>query len=77
MRRIGRIGWNDAEGFGAYFPEPRLFVDDWVWLTEEVRINCFRRVQAQPIIVRRERAFEFDLRESQLPRLRASDPGDE
>ena len=62
-----RIGWNDEERFHRYFPEPRAFVDDLEWLDAQVRINCFKRIQAPPIIVLSKRAFGFDLRESQLP----------
>ena len=64
---LERIGWNDAEKFRAYFPEPHLFVDDLEWVAEQIRINYFKRVQAPPIIVLSKRAFGFDLRESQLP----------
>ena len=64
---LERIGWNDAEKFRAYFPEPQLFVDDLEWVAEQMRINCFKRIQAPPIIVLSKRAFGFDLRESQLP----------
>ena len=64
---LERIGWNDEERFRGYFPEPRAFVDDLEWLDAQVRINCFKRIQAPPIIVLSKRAFGFDLRESQLP----------
>ena len=30
-------------------------------------MNCFKRIQAPPIVVLSKRAFGFDLRESQLP----------
>ena len=66
-RLLERIGWEDEERFGTYFPEPRAFVDDLEWIGEQVRINCFKRIQAPPIIVLSKRAFGFDLRESQLP----------
>ena len=66
-RLLERIGWEDEERFGTYFPEPRAFVDDLEWVGEQVRINCFKRIQAPPIIVLSKRAFGFDLRESQLP----------
>ena len=62
-----RIGWNDEERFHHYFPEARSFVADLEWLDEQVRVNCFKRIQAPPIIVLSKRAFGFDLRESQLP----------
>ena len=64
---LERIGWNDGVRFKQYFPEPRSFVDDLEWLDTQVRINCFKRIQAPPIIVLSKRAFGFDLRESQLP----------
>ena len=64
---LERIGWNDEARFNRYFPEPRSFVDDLEWLDAQVRINCFKRIQAPPIIVLSKRAFGFDLRESQLP----------
>ena len=64
---LERIGWDDAERFRAYFPQPRHFVDDLEWIDAQVRINCFKRIQAPPIIVLSKRAFGFDLRESQLP----------
>ena len=63
---LERIGWNDEERFNEYFPEPRSFVDDLEWLDAQVRVNCFKRIQAPPIIVLSKRAFGFDLRESQL-----------
>ena len=64
---LERIGWTDEARFNRYFPEPRSFVDDLEWLDAQVRINCFKRIQAPPIIVLSKRAFGFDLRESQLP----------
>ena len=64
---LERIGWNDGERFRAFFPTPRSFVDDLEWIDEQVRANCFKRIQAPPIIVLGKRAFGFDLRESQLP----------
>ena len=64
---LQRIGWEDEERFSAYFPEPRAFVDDLEWIDTQVRANCFKRIQAPPIIVLSKRAFGFDLRESQLP----------
>ena len=64
---LERIGWTDEERFHQYFPEPRSFVDDLEWLEAQVRVNCFKRIQAPPIIVLSKRAFGFDLRESQLP----------
>ena len=64
---LERIGWTDEERFRRYFPEPRAFVDDLEWLDAQVRVNCFKRIQAPPIIVLSKRAFGFDLRESQLP----------
>ena len=64
---LERIGWNDEARFRAWFPDPRSFVDDLEWVGEQVRINCFKRIQAPPIIVLSKRAFGFDLRESQLP----------
>ena len=64
---LERIGWNDEARFKQYFPEPRSFVDDLEWLDAQVRVNCFKRIQAPPIIVLSKRAFGFDLRESQLP----------
>ena len=64
---LDRIGWNDDERFREYFPDPRAFVADLEWVDEQIRINCFKRIQAPPIIVLSKRAFGFDLRESQLP----------
>ena len=64
---LERIGWNDEARFKQYFPEPRSFVDDLEWLDAQVRVNCFKRIQAPPIVVLSKRAFGFDLRESQLP----------
>ena len=64
---LERIGWNDEERFHEYFPEPRAFVADLEWLDTQMRVNCFKRIQAPPIIVLSKRAFGFDLRESQLP----------
>ena len=66
-RLLENIGWEEEERFRAYFPEPRAFVDDLEWVAEQVRVNCFKRIQAPPIIVLSKRAFGFDLRESQLP----------
>ena len=43
------------------------FIDDLEWVHEQVRVNCFKRIQAPPIVVLSKRAFGFDLRESQLP----------
>ena len=64
---LERIGWDDEERFRAYFPDSRAFVDDLEWVERQVRVNCFKRIQAPPIIVLSKRAFGFDLRESQLP----------
>ena len=64
---LERIGWTDEERFRQHFPEPRSFVDDLEWLDAQVRVNCFKRIQAPPIVVLSKRAFGFDLRESQLP----------
>ena len=64
---LERIGWEEEERFRAYFPEPRAFVDDLEWIERQVRVNCFKRIQAPPIVVLSKRAFGFDLRESQLP----------
>ena len=64
---LERIGWEDEERFRAYFPEPRAFVEDLEWLERQVRVSCFKRIQAPPIVVLSKRAFGFDLRESQLP----------
>jgi len=64
---LERIGWEDEARFQAYFPEPRAFVEDLEWVERQVRVNCFKRIQAPPIIVLSKRAFGFDLRESQLP----------
>ena len=64
---LERIGWEDKERFCAYFPEPRAFVEDLEWIERQVRVNCFKRIQAPPIVVLSKRAFGFDLRESQLP----------
>ena len=64
---LERIGWEDEERFRAYFPEPRAFVEDLEWIERQVRVNCFKRIQAPPIVVLSKRAFGFDLRESQLP----------
>ena len=64
---LERIGWVDEERFRAYFPEPRAFVEDLEWIERQVRVNCFKRIQAPPIVVLSKRAFGFDLRESQLP----------
>ncbi len=64
---LARIGWEDEERFGGYFPEPRGFVDDLEWIDRQVRASYFKRIQAPPIIVLSKRAFGFDLRESQLP----------
>ena len=64
---LARIGWEDEERFGGYFPEPRDFVDDLEWIDSQVRASYFKRIQAPPIIVLSKRAFGFDLRESQLP----------
>ena len=64
---LERIGWADEARFRGYFPDARSFVDDLVWVAEQVRVNCFKRIQAPPIIVLSKRAFGFDLRESQLP----------
>ncbi len=64
---LKRIGWEDEARFQAYFPEPRAFVEDLEWVERQVRVNCFKRIQAPPIIVLSKRAFGFDLRESQLP----------
>ncbi len=64
---LERIGWNDEHRFRTYFPDARPFVEDLEWVFEQVRANCFKRIQAPPIIVLSKRAFGFDLRESQLP----------
>ena len=64
---LARIGWEDEERFGGYFPEPRDFIDDLEWIDRQVRASYFKRIQAPPIIVLSKRAFGFDLRESQLP----------
>ena len=64
---LDRIGWRDERKFNAYFPEPRLFIEDLEWVERQVRVNCFKRIQAPPIVVLSKRAFGFDLRESQLP----------
>ena len=64
---LGRIGWEDEDRFRAYFPEPRAFIDDLEWIERQLRVSCFKRIQAPPIIVLSKRAFGFDLRESQLP----------
>ena len=64
---LERIGWEDKERFRAYFREPRAFVEDLEWIERQVRVNCFKRIQAPPIVVLSKRAFGFDLRESQLP----------
>ena len=59
-------------GSGAYFPDARAFVEDLEWVAGQLRASCFKRIQAPPIIVLSKRAFGFDLRESQLPRLRTA-----
>ena len=64
---LERIGWEDEKRFRAYFPEPRAFVEDLEWVERQVRVSCFKRIQAPPIVVLSKRAFGFDLRESQLP----------
>ena len=64
---LERIGWEEEERFRAYFPDPRAFIEDLEWIERQVRVNCFKRIQAPPIIVLSKRAFGFDLRESQLP----------
>jgi len=64
---LERIGWDDTVRFRHWFPEPRAFVEDLEWVERQVRVNCFKRIQAPPIIVLSKRAFGFDLRESQLP----------
>ena len=64
---LERIGWEEEERFRAYFPDPRAFVEDLEWIERQVRVNCFKRIQAPPIVVLSKRAFGFDLRESQLP----------
>ena len=64
---LERIGWEDEQRFRAYFPEPRAFVEDLEWVERQVRVSCFKRIQAPPIVVLSKRAFGFDLRESQLP----------
>ncbi|WP_025770652.1 NAD(+) synthase [Thioalkalivibrio sp. HK1] len=62
-----RIGWRDEERFRQWFPDHRSFVEDLEELALALRRNCFKRIQAPPIIVLSKRAFGFDLRESQLP----------
>ena len=64
---LERIDWEDEKRFRAYFPEPRAFVEDLEWVERQVRVSCFKRIQAPPIVVLSKRAFGFDLRESQLP----------
>ena len=64
---LDEIGWNDREQFRAWFPDVNGWIDDLEWVTRQLRINYFKRVQAPPIIVLSKRAFGFDLRESQLP----------
>ena len=62
-----RIGWSREARFREYFPDLRAFVEDLEWVERQMRVNCFKRIQAPPIIVLSKRAFGFDLRESQLP----------
>lgn len=64
---LDRIGWRDEERFRQWFPDHRSFVEDLEELAERLRRNCFKRIQAPPIIVLSKRSFGFDLRESQLP----------
>ena len=64
---LDRIGWNDKDLFQSYFPDHRAFVDDLEWVSEMLRLNCFKRIQGPPIVVLSKRAFGLDLRESQLP----------
>ena len=64
---LERIGWDDEDRFRVCFPDPRAFVEDLERVADLVRMNCFKRIQAPPIIVLSKRAFGFDLRESQLP----------
>ncbi|MEM7252411.1 MAG: NAD(+) synthase [Pseudomonadota bacterium] len=62
-----RIGWRDDETFAGYFSNSAEWLEDLHWLTRQLRINYFKRIQSPPIIVLSKRAFGFDLRESQLP----------
>ncbi|MDE3001406.1 MAG: NAD(+) synthase [Gemmatimonadota bacterium] len=64
---LEEIGWNDREKFRAWFPDVNTWIEDLEWVSRQVRVNYFKRVQAPPIIVLSKRAFGFDLRESQLP----------
>ena len=64
---LERIGWDEEKRFRVYFPDPGAFVEDLEWIERQVRVNCFKRIQAPPIVVLSKRAFGFDLRESQLP----------
>ncbi len=67
---FARLGWADEARFRAYFADARSWVRDLEWVERQVRVNCFKRIQAPPIIVLSKRAFGFDLRESQLPEYR-------
>lgn len=62
-----RLEWGDEEQLRHYFASAQAWIEDLEWIDAQVRTSVFKRIQAPPIIVLSERAFGFDLRESQLP----------
>ena len=66
-RLFERLSWAEPETFLGWFTDTGQWLDDLDWVARQLRINCFKRIQAPPIIVLSKRAFGFDLRESQLP----------
>ena len=60
-----RIGWNGPGPSFDGFAGAQDWIEDLEWVDRQLRVSCFKRIQAPPIIVVSKRAFGFDLRESQ------------
>lgn len=67
---LERLGWEDKQAFNDYFEDSAAWLKDLEWVSEALRVNYFKRIQAPPIIVVSKRSFGFDLREAQVPLYR-------
>lgn len=55
----------DQDLIDGYFPDAARFIADLEHKWGLYKINCFKRIQAPPVITLSKRAFGYDLRESQ------------
>ena len=67
---LERLEWTDGgAAFERYFPDAATWVEDLEWVQRQLRVSFFKRIQSPPLIVLSKRAFGYDLRETQYPRL--------